>query len=201
MVGNVAWSERESTHVARAYISASENPAKGSDQKADLFWNDVFTRFVNFEAQCEERIESRRNLKSVLNQWSGIHHDCAKFLAIYIRLKNEEHSGWTEEVYIREAHNVYFQAELRKKYPDLRVVDGELCLANTKVVLNNNSTENDEPPTSDQNTVDLSSSPLESPEKDKNEDYLRKFSLEKLKRQLGFKYEKAFMVLRIRHRF
>lgn len=193
MVGNAAWSERESTHVARAYISASENPSKGSDQKAELFWQDVHSRFKVLEAQCDEHVDTKRNVKSVRNQWSTIHHDCSKFLGFFLKLSYEEHSGWSEDDYLLESQNMFLQVEIAKRFPNMKLVDDKLVSIDKE---NEKKKETDDQSmiTSDGDITESPKSPVA--EKAENQSLKSPPSIEKLKSRFGFKYLKAFMILK-----
>jgi hypothetical protein len=109
MSSNTKWTATENKNLARASVSASEDPRKGADQTADKFMDKVFAAFVQF--MKEDKQETSRSSKSIVNQWSALNKDCAKFSALFARLTALEKSGWNEENYITHALQTWVAVE------------------------------------------------------------------------------------------
>lgn len=76
------YTQEEDKAVCRAYVSASENPIKGSDQKADVFWAEVEKKFhkimedEGWKKSCNRDAQSLRRrfkdkIQNKVDEWIG----------------------------------------------------------------------------------------------------------------------------------
>jgi len=100
------FSEVEDWLLTKAYLSVSEDPVKGTDQKGDEFWLNVFQKFKILYDECDE-IEVKVlnwSSSSLQNRWQRqIQRDINSFNAIYRSLKKQNPSGWNDDKFMEEA--------------------------------------------------------------------------------------------------
>jgi hypothetical protein len=138
---NTKWTQTECLNLARAWISASEDPIKGNDQTADTFMEKVYAAFVSFQNESDKKKSSEevsRSLKSVTNYWSNMSKECSKFSAIYSRAVSVEHSGWNEQKYEDHAMKLYAAAEeadfLKEKKQSMKEGEEQSAFSRDEVI-------------------------------------------------------------------
>lgn len=108
----------EDEALSTAYIKASLQPAIGTDQSSDMFWNNVHFEFIEtlrLDLPALEAMEKRlhkvgreRTIASLTNRWNKIiRKSCLKFTAMMTKASREDHSGWNMEKYVALTKRFY----------------------------------------------------------------------------------------------
>ena len=112
------WSNQEDMYLARSFVSCTEDPIKGADQKASSFWIAVHNKFVDLYCKAEdievkdEQIATTRNWESMKNRFQRhIQKDLNVFNKYYKGQKEVQKSGWKEQDYIDAAIASYAAEE------------------------------------------------------------------------------------------
>lgn len=96
--------------LSKAFVSATNNPIKGANQKDDVFMKDVCDRYNKLllaEANGES-IVLVRDVGSVTSRWKKIiQFQMNKFIKHYRKAFTPMKSGWNEEDYLNYACQLY----------------------------------------------------------------------------------------------
>jgi ribosomal protein S8 len=112
---NRNYSELEDLLITKAYVSVSTDPIHGSQQKGTIFWSKVHQKFKLFATKEPGGNELRgRPVDSLKQRYTKvISKAVAKYNKFYKTLKNDNKSGWNEEMYMDEASKLYEEEEGR----------------------------------------------------------------------------------------
>jgi hypothetical protein len=103
------YTELEDLVITKAFVSVSEDPINGSQQRANIFWAKVHQKYKVLLAQQDKRNQPEiRSVDSVKQRYTKvIAKEICKFNKHYILLKKQNKSGWAEDNYIEEAGMLY----------------------------------------------------------------------------------------------
>jgi Predicted ATPase with chaperone activity len=103
------YTELEDLLITKAYVSVSEDPINGSQQRANIFWAKVHQKYQRLLAQQDKNNQPEiRSLDSVKQRYTKfIQKETVKFNKFYVHLKKQNKSGWTEDNYLEEAGCLY----------------------------------------------------------------------------------------------
>lgn len=90
--------------LSRCWLSISQDPIEGNGQKQETFWQriaDIFNEGV------EQKDEWYRSPASLQSRWSPLQASVSKFCGVYSSVKDENHSGWNEEMVVEESLKRY----------------------------------------------------------------------------------------------
>jgi hypothetical protein len=112
---NRNYSELEDILITKAYISVSTDAIHGSQQKGNIFWSKVHQKFKLFASKEPGGNELRgRPVDSLKQRYTKvIAKAVSKYNKFYKTLKNDNKSGWNEEMYMDEASKLYEEEEGR----------------------------------------------------------------------------------------
>ena len=94
----------EDVRLTKAWVSTSNDPLTGNNQDIKTFWCGV-SRVFN--AAWKEGDTGFRLPSSLSARWSVLRLSLSKFCAAYAKAKLVQRSGWSEEMYVAEAHKIY----------------------------------------------------------------------------------------------
>ena len=111
------YSEIEDVCIAKAFVAATTDPTKGTNQKSEDFWGTVHDNFYKFmEKEDRTRLEQQKRISKLLMDCfqRKISKDTTEFNAFYIRSRKQQKSGWVDADYLNDALASY---ENDKGYP------------------------------------------------------------------------------------
>lgn len=90
--------------LCRCWLSISQDPIEGNGQKLETFWQRIADLF---NEDVEPQDEWFRSPASLQSRWSPLQAAVSKFCGVYSSVKDENHSGWNEEMVVEEALKRY----------------------------------------------------------------------------------------------
>ncbi len=109
------FSAEEDVFLCRAYVNCTNDPIKGSQQKSNTFWNKVRSKFYELmedEGGNNVPESSRRNINSLMNRFKKtIGRDVSSFNQYYKQVAEKNPSGWTKQMIMDTAIQVYYEME------------------------------------------------------------------------------------------
>ena len=112
-----SWRAGEDESLAKAWVSVSECPITGADQKAEAFWSKIFEVFRKFEQERTGESTARTST-SLKSRWNNcLRKECSRFAGFHSRVKSINPSGASKEDILQHACNLYcgFDNETAKK--------------------------------------------------------------------------------------
>ena len=100
------YSEIEDVCIAKAFVAATTDPTKGTNQKSEDFWGTVHDNFYKFmEKEDRTRLEQQKRIsKSLMDRFQRkILKDTTEFNGFYIRSRKQQKSGWVDADYLNDA--------------------------------------------------------------------------------------------------
>ncbi|CAM6116691.1 unnamed protein product [Calypogeia fissa] len=106
----------EIEQIARSWLTVSNDPVVGAQQKVDVFWSRVVDHFE----KCMDDFRRRqpgvlkqvyRSQKSLAGKWSMINHDCAKFSGTMSQISLLNENGTLEDDRELRAKAMYKQLD------------------------------------------------------------------------------------------
>ncbi|KAE9047777.1 hypothetical protein PR002_g850 [Phytophthora rubi] len=98
------WSESETIQLRRSWLEISEDAARGAGQKRKTFSSRLYNHWL--ENKSTSDAEARSEI-AVIGRWKKMQPEVTKFCGVYSKLKSRERSGWSEEMYLDAAMQVY----------------------------------------------------------------------------------------------
>ena len=95
----INFSTQELVQLSISWLTVSQDPSAGSDQKADTFWTRISSHFNDGMGAGAEL----RSWGSLQTRWSTLQANVSKFVGIMRAIKSENHSGWSPEDELKEA--------------------------------------------------------------------------------------------------
>jgi hypothetical protein len=107
------YTETEDLLLTKAYVSVSNDPINGSQQRANIFWAKVHQKYkVLLSQQGSKTGVVSRPVESLKQRYlKVIAKAVGKFNKFYRNLKTQNKSGWTKDDYIEEAARLYEEEE------------------------------------------------------------------------------------------
>ena len=107
------FTEEEDLFICKAFVNCTTDSIRGADQKGDDFWKRVHTKFyLLYDEEAEVAIEKKWSWKSVRNRFQKtIAKAVQKFNGYYKQVVQKEKSGWTPQMYIDSAKEVWLSLE------------------------------------------------------------------------------------------
>ncbi|KAK1928131.1 hypothetical protein P3T76_012634 [Phytophthora citrophthora] len=97
-----AWSNEDDIRLCRAFVMATQDD-NGMEHVKNM-WTRVFTHYADLAAE-EDPTAAPRAGGALQTHWSSfIRPEAAFFISILAKLEKEEHEGWKEEDFMREAN-------------------------------------------------------------------------------------------------
>lgn len=94
------WDNTENEHLAKAWLSASEDPIVGTDQTRKVFKESVHRRFIEFAPGDKSLFEVRygsRTAVSVTQHFSDLSADIQKFRSSLLEIRATDPTGTNED--------------------------------------------------------------------------------------------------------
>lgn len=96
------WSPQESTHLAAAWMTTSEDTGsatvKGTNQDMKAFWLSAQANFKKLAPAVASGAHHKRGMGPIKGHWSnGISRDCKKFNKCLVKVHSSKPTGVTEE--------------------------------------------------------------------------------------------------------
>jgi hypothetical protein len=102
------FTEVEDECLTRAYVSVSDDPLKGAQQKGAVFWDNVMMVFQKFCTDNGINHPIPRKREALQDRWRKfIAKDCMRFAGCMKMSKAQRRSGFTEQDYITRARAFY----------------------------------------------------------------------------------------------
>ena len=107
------FTEEEDLFICKAFVNCTTDSIRGADQKGDDFWKRVHEKlYVLYNEEAEVAIEKKWSWKSVRNRFQKtIAKSVQKFNGYYKQVVHKEKSGWTPQMYIDSAKEVWLSLE------------------------------------------------------------------------------------------
>ena len=106
------WTAREDELLCKAYVNVSADPAVGNNQTAPTFWKRVNDEFG---AMCLREIKKDYELwvwDSIRSRFQRhLQKNTNKFIAYHQQATKLDKSGWTEDMYLNQAKEIYLEME------------------------------------------------------------------------------------------
>ncbi|KAG1692404.1 hypothetical protein DVH05_025370 [Phytophthora capsici] len=101
-----AWSNEDDIRLCRAFVMATQDDS-GTEHVKNM-WTRVYTHYADLVAE-EDPMAAPRAGGALQTHWSSfIRPEAAFFISILAKVEKEEHEGWKEEDFMREA-NIRFE--------------------------------------------------------------------------------------------
>ena len=105
--------------LCRAYVSVSEDAAKGANMKSADFWKAVLEKFRYLCQQAKLENYERLVANSLETRWrTHIMRSVNKFNGYFRQVNNEKKSGWSEDDYMNKAIEEYQAVEGEFKFKE-----------------------------------------------------------------------------------
>lgn len=105
----------EDAAIARAWISASENPVVGSEQTGEVFYRKITTLYnESFKPANREM----RSLESIRARTKAIHKQCARFSGCYTRVLRSKPTGVSPDDLLRLATAIFNDISVKNANDD-----------------------------------------------------------------------------------
>ena len=95
------WTAVEDIELARAWVSISEDPVKGNEQKNDTFWGNIYDLWT-----AKTKLTTR-TAQACKNRWSTLQRAVQKFCGYFQKVLDLNESGKTDEDKIADAEQTY----------------------------------------------------------------------------------------------
>ena len=107
------FTDEEDICICKACVSCSTDPISGAEQKGEKFWKSVHEKTcLLYNQEAEVAIQNKRPWDSIRNRFQKtLAPSVQKFNAYYKQAVEQNESGWTKEMYIEAAKNVWLQIE------------------------------------------------------------------------------------------
>ena len=103
------WTDEEDLFLCRAFVNVSQDSADGANQKGSDFWKKVYSKmYILYDEEAEVKSTTKWTWESVRNRFQKtIQKEVQKYNSYYKQVMEKEQSGWTTEMYIEQAAEVY----------------------------------------------------------------------------------------------
>nr|KAE8941446.1 hypothetical protein PF009_g8766 [Phytophthora fragariae] len=98
------WSDTETIQLCRSWLETSEDPVVGTGQKKKSFAARLYEHWL--DNKSEESGEAR-SVTAITGRWKKLQPEVTTFCGVYAKVKSRERSGWSEEMYLDAALQVY----------------------------------------------------------------------------------------------
>ena len=107
------FTEEEDIYISKAWVSCTTDPIIGAQQKGEKFFKSVHEKmYLLYNEGAEVAIQNQRPWDSIRNRFQKtIAPMVQKFNAYYKQAVEQNESGWTTEMYIETAMNVWERME------------------------------------------------------------------------------------------
>ena len=107
------WTDEEDLALSRAYVNVTVDPTVGAQQKGEDFWKKVHEKMYELYNGSAEVVDQEQwEWKSAMNRMKKIiGPDTTKFNSCYLMI--EKASGWTEQMHLDAAAELFEQTEER----------------------------------------------------------------------------------------
>ncbi|GBG25503.1 Dihydroorotate dehydrogenase quinone, mitochondrial [Hondaea fermentalgiana] len=116
-----SYAKAEDECLISAYVNVSEDSIRGTNQKAEEFWNSVQAKML--ELMARKNVASRspvvRTSIALRNRVRTIERECKRYIFCNLQArKTTRSSGWSESDYVERAEKLYFEEGLAKTGKD-----------------------------------------------------------------------------------
>ena len=108
------WTDEEDLALCKAYVNITTDPCVGSKQKGDAFWMRVQKKMYEFyeeDAEVQTEAKDEWAYKSLESRFKVIGKAVQAFNGYYRAVTKDEESGWTEQMHIEAASQLFFTTE------------------------------------------------------------------------------------------
>ena len=107
------FTEEEDIYICKAWVSCTTDPIVGAQQKGEKFFKSVHEKmYLLYNEGAEVAIQNTRAWDSIRNRFQKtIAPSVQKFNAYYKQAVEKNESGWTKEMYMETAMNVWARME------------------------------------------------------------------------------------------
>ena len=107
------FTEDEDMFICKAFVNCTTDSIRGADQKGDDSWKRVHEKFyILYNEEAEVAIDKKWSWKSVRNRFQKtIAKSVQKFNGYYKQVVQKEKSGWTPQMYIDSAKEIWLSLE------------------------------------------------------------------------------------------
>jgi hypothetical protein len=91
--------------LVESYLCVSQDPLVGKDQKASLFWQRIYDKFIE-----SDTTGAGRTPQSLTNRWAQIQKSVNKFCGAYAQVELRNESGKVESDKIIDAKKLYYDS-------------------------------------------------------------------------------------------
>ena len=106
------FTEQEDVYLCKAFVNCSSDPIVGVNQKGDTFWKKVHEKMYALYNEEADVVVQERSWTSVRNRFQKtIQKSINLFNGYHVQVQAKEESGWTPQMYIDAAVNLYATME------------------------------------------------------------------------------------------
>ncbi|XXQ32281.1 No apical meristem-associated C-terminal domain-containing protein [Plasmodiophora brassicae] len=97
------FTDAEDVQLVRSWLNVSQDPATGTGQSKETFWERVEVHF------CNNTTSGARTARSLQTKWGTVQRDVSKFVGSYASVNALDESGTNEEEQTEKALKLYQQ--------------------------------------------------------------------------------------------